>query len=104
MAYLLHHLLTESAARLPDKEAVRFQGEGLTYARLETLTNRLARALRAAGVRRGNRVGIYLHKSFASVISAFGVMKAGAIYVPLDVNAPVKRSAYITRNCEIKTL
>jgi amino acid adenylation domain-containing protein len=104
MGYLLHHLLTESAARLPDKEAVCFEGWSLTYGQLEAVTNQLARTLRSAGVRRGDRVGIYAHKSLASVISVFGVMKAGAIYVPLDGSAPAKRLAYIARNCEIKTI
>ncbi len=104
MAFLLHHLLTESAARLPDHEAVRFEGAGLTYAELDALTNQVARALRASGVRRGDRVGIYVHKSLASVLSVFGILKAEGVYVPLDPNAPPKRLAYITRNCGIKVL
>src|SRR5260370_35686014 len=104
MAHLLHHILSESAARLPDKEAVRFEGVALTYGQLEALTNQLASALRDAGVRRGDRVGIYVHKSLAAVIGVFGAMKAGGIYVPLDPNAPVKRLAYIIGNCEIKAL
>lgn len=104
MAYLLHHLLTESAAHLPDKEAVCFRGRGLTYAELNTMTNQVARALRLAGVQRGDRVGIYVHKSLDSVISMFGILKAGGVYVPLDPSAPAKRLAYITRNCGIKVL
>lgn len=104
MAFLLQHLLEESAVRFPDKEAVRFNGETLTYRQLDMVTNQVARALSEAGVRRGDRVGIYVHKSPASVISVFGIMKAGGVYVPLDPNAPAKRLAYITRNCEIQVL
>ncbi len=104
MAYLLPHLLTETALRLPDKEAVRFQGQGMTYRELDALTNQVARALRAAGVRRGDRVGIYVHKSLASVISVFSIMKAGGVYVPLDPNAPAKRLAYMARNCGLEVL
>lgn len=104
MGYLLHDLLTESAARSPDKEALHLEGQSLTYQELETLTNQLARALRSVGVHRGDRVGIYLHKSLATVVAAFGAIKAGAIYVPLDASAPAKRLAYITRDCEIKLL
>ena len=104
MAYLLHHLLSESAARLPEKEAVRFEGQGLSYSDLDGLTNQLARALKIAGVNRGDRVGIYVHKSLASIISVFGIMKAGGVYVPLDANAPVKRLTFITQNCGIKVL
>jgi amino acid adenylation domain-containing protein len=104
VAYLLHHLLSESAARLPDQEAVRFQGHALSYRQLDRVTNQVARALQAAGVRRGDRVGIYVHKSLASVIAVFGIMKAGAVYVPLDPKAPPKRLAYIARNCDVQLL
>jgi amino acid adenylation domain-containing protein len=104
MVYLLQHLLVESAAHAPDKEAVRFEGQGLTYAQLDHLTNQVARALRAAGVQRGDRVGIYVNKSLASVISVFGILKAEAVYVPLDPNAPAMRLAYIMRNCDVHVL
>jgi amino acid adenylation domain-containing protein len=104
VGYLLHHLLSESAARLPEQEAVRFQGQTLSYGQLEGVTNQVARALQAAGVRRGDRVGIYVHKSTASVIAVFAVMKAGAVYVPLDPKAPARRLAYITRNCDVQHL
>jgi amino acid adenylation domain-containing protein len=49
-------------------------------------------------------VAIYVHKSFASVIGVYGILKAGAAYVPLDPNAPAKRLAYITRDCGIKAI
>jgi amino acid adenylation domain-containing protein len=104
MAYLLHQLLSETASRLPNKEAVRFQGQGLSYAQLDRLTNQVARTLVSTGVQRGDRVGIYVNKSLASVISVFGVLKCGGVYVPLDPNAPANRLAYITRNCDIQVL
>ena len=104
MAYVLHQLLTESAARYPDRESVRYKGESLTYEQLDKLTNQVALTLQEKGVKKGDRVGIYVHKSFASLISVFGIMKAGGVYVPLDPNAPVKRLAYITRNCDIRVL
>ena len=104
MTHLLHHVLSESAARLPDKEVLRFEGVALTYGQVDALTNQVARTLRDAGVRRGDRVGIYVHKSLAAAIGVFGALKAGAIYVPLDANAPAKRLAYITRNCDTKVL
>jgi amino acid adenylation domain-containing protein len=104
MAYLLQQLLTESAARFPHQEAIHFQTQALSYAELDSVTNQVARALQRIGVRRGDRVGIFLHKSPASVISIFGVLKAGAVYVPLDPAAPATRLAYITRNCDIQVV
>ncbi len=104
MAYLLHQLLSESAAARPDQEAVRFQGQGLSYGQLDRVTNQVGHLLQASGVKRGDRVGIYLHKSLASLIAIFGILKAGGVYVPLDPDAPVKRLAYITGNCNIRLL
>lgn len=104
MTTLLPQLLTESAARWPDKEAVRCLGQGLTYRELDQKTDQVARALQAAGVRRGDRVGIYLPKSLDTIISLYGILKAGAVYVPLDPKAPSARLAYITRDCDIRVL
>ena len=104
MAYLLPHLLTESTQRFPEREAIRFKGEGLTYTELDEVTNQVARSLQSVGVKRGDRVGVYVHKSLATVIAVFGIMKAGGVYVPLDPGAPAKRHAYITRNCDIKAV
>jgi amino acid adenylation domain-containing protein len=104
MEYLLTHFLTRSASRNPAKEAVRIDGAVLTYEQLDRLTNQLARTLSSLGVKRGDRVGLYVQKSHASVIGVFGIMKVGAAYVPLDPNAPAKRLAYITRDCGIKVI
>jgi amino acid adenylation domain-containing protein len=104
MGHLLHHVLIESAARMRSKDAVSFEGKTVSYAELDARTNQLARTLQAVGVRQGDRVGIYVHKSIASVISVFGILKAGGVYVPLDASAPAKRLAYITQDCEIKVL
>ena len=104
MAYLLSHLLTESAALQPEKEAVRFEGRGLTYRQLDEQTNQVARTLWAAGVKGGDRVGIFVHKSLASVVAVFAILKAGAVYVPLDPNAPPPRLGYIVGNCQIDLL
>lgn len=104
MADLLQQLLTETATQLPDQEALRFESQSLTYAELDGLTNQIARALQSIGVQRGDRVGIYVHKSLASILAIFGILKAGGVYVPLDPNAPAKRLAYITRNCDIRVI
>jgi amino acid adenylation domain-containing protein len=95
MAYLLQHLLTEAAARRPDRSAVTTGGRSLTYRELEQLSNQVGRALLAQGVAPGDRVGILAPKSAASVAGIFGVLKAGACYVPLDPKSPAGRLATI---------
>jgi amino acid adenylation domain-containing protein len=104
MAFALGQLLTRSAGRYPDRAAVSCRDVGLTYRELETLSNQLARALAARGVRKGDRVGICLKKSLDAVVAVFGILKAGAAYVPLDPSAPARRLGFIVGNCGMKAL
>jgi len=104
MPYLLQQLLTNSAGRHPSNEAVVDKEATLTYRELDEFSNQLAYTLRENGVEKGDRVGIYLNKSIKSVIAIFGVLKAGASYVPMDPTAPARRSAFIIGNCGIKAL
>lgn len=104
MSYLLHQLLERAASRYPDNKAVVYKGREATYRELEELSNGLARILCEGGVRRGDRVGIYLNKSVESIVAVFGILKAGAVYVPLDPLAPLKRLSYIVQNCGIRGL
>ena len=101
MAYLLQHLLTDNAARRPDRPALAAGDRSLTYAELDRLSNQVARALLAQGVAPGDRVGILAPKSAAAVVSIFGALKAGACYVPLDPNAPASRLSVIMRDSDI---
>lgn len=102
--YLLQQYLQASAQRFPDKDAVIFKNQHLTYHQLDALSDRLATVLRAHGVGKGDRVGFYLNKSLFSVIAIYGILKAEAAYVPLDPMAPPKRLAFIVADCEMKAL
>lgn len=104
MIWLLHHLLSDSAAKYPDKEAIVFKDETITYGELETESNRLAHSLLKNDIKKRDRVGIYLNRSITSVIGLFGVLKAGAIYVPIDPLCPPARLRYILDKCGIKSL
>jgi amino acid adenylation domain-containing protein len=104
MDFLLSHLLINSAQKYPERDAVVFGTERISYRELDEITNRVANILKASGVNRGDRVGIYLNKSAQSVICIYGILKAGAVYVPLDPNAPESRLAYIVDNCGIRCM
>src|SRR5437762_2255183 len=104
MAYVLHQLLRESAERRPDAEAVRLLDQALTYGELEKLSNQLAQTLIDIVVVSGDRIGIYLQKSPAAIVSIFGVLKTGACYVPVDANAPGPRLLEIARQCQFRAL
>jgi amino acid adenylation domain-containing protein len=100
----LDRYLTESARRRGDHPAVEEIDCSITYRELDELSDRVSGRLREQGIREKDRVGIYLHKSIDSVASIFGVLKAGATYVPVDPLAPASRNAYIFNNCAVKTV
>ena len=104
MAYLLQQLLGRSATQHPDKAAVWARGRSLTYRELEERSNQLAHLLRKHGVQKGDRVGLYFPKAVESLVSMFGVLKAGGVYVPLDPQQPAQRIQYIIDNCAIRAL
>ena len=97
--YLLNHLLTETALKHPRKYAVAFKEKFLSYAELDAASSQLAAGLAWQGVKPGDRIGIMLNKSVESIVSVFGILKAGAIYVPLDPLAPGGRLCAIISNC-----
>jgi amino acid adenylation domain-containing protein len=101
----LHQLLGLSAKKYPDRIAVEETDDGaITYHDLNQLSDRLRDRLTRLGVRPGDRVGIYLRKSIDAVASIFGILKAGAAYVPVDPGAPPARNAYIFSDCTVKVI
>jgi long-chain acyl-CoA synthetase len=85
MSLNLASIVTETAGRLPDNPAVRLGGGELSYAELDDRSARLATLLREKGVERGDRVGVMLPNVLEFPISYYGVLRAGAVVVPMNV-------------------
>ncbi|HET7218516.1 MAG TPA: amino acid adenylation domain-containing protein [Vicinamibacterales bacterium] len=103
--YGLAGLLERSAARRPDATAVAVpEGPSVTYAECSALSDRVRDRLWQTGVRPGDRVGMRLHKAIDGVAAIFGILKAGAAYVPVDAESPAARGAYILNDCQVKVV
>jgi amino acid adenylation domain-containing protein len=101
----LASLLENSAARNPAGPAVSLAEQGgLTYAELDARANRVRDRLVHLGVKPGDRVGLRLHKSVDGVTLIFGILKAGAAYVPVDADSPAARGAYIHNDCAVRAV
>jgi amino acid adenylation domain-containing protein len=102
----LSELLRRSVDRAPGATALieATSGASWTYGRLRDAAGAVAAALRAAGVRPGDRVAILVPKSLGAVAAVFGVLEAGAAYVPLDAHAPASRNAGIVSACGARVL
>jgi amino acid adenylation domain-containing protein len=101
---LVHEFLETSASTAPDKVALVAGGERLTYAEIDARANRLAQALLAHGIQRGDRVVIQLPNSTQAVVAIFGALKAGAVFVPVNPTAKRDKLAYILNNCRASAL
>jgi len=77
-------ILGETARKLPDKTAVIFREEKISFSQLELMATRLANKLQSFNVNKGDRVAIILPNSSPCVVAYFAVMKLGAVAVPLD--------------------
>ncbi|WP_166635817.1 MULTISPECIES: non-ribosomal peptide synthetase [Idiomarina] len=90
----LLHVFAEQVQLHGHKAALICADETLSYHELDAMANRTARYLQAQGVRGGDRVGLAL-SGFASIASTLAILKAGAVYVPLDLRQPAERLQYI---------
>jgi len=100
----LSNLLKRSAELYPEKIAVRYKDEEVSYERFNLLSDRLCTSLVHQGVKVGDRVGIYLDKSVEALLAIFGILKSGACYVPLDPMAPVERQLFVIGDCSLEYL
>lgn len=91
----LPSLFAAQAARTPHAAAVRADGRELTYAELDRRANRLAHVLRDRGVGPERVVALALERSVEYVVAFLAVQKAGGACLPLDLDHPAERLAYV---------
>jgi amino acid adenylation domain-containing protein len=101
---LIHHYLEKAAERFPDKTALVFCKDRLTYRHLDQQADRLANSLVGLGIRRQDRVAILLDNSVESVVALFGILKAGAIFVMLSSGLKAKKLQYILKDSGARAL
>jgi len=97
----IHDLIVAQARRTPDMAAVAFEGETLTYADLDSRSNRLARYLHQLGAGVDMPVGVCLGRSPELIIALLAILKAGAAYVPLDPDYPAARRAMMVDDARL---
>lgn len=91
----IHGLFEEQARKTPQSIAVAFDGETVTYERLNARANVIGAELRRLGVGRGSLVGLWCNRSVDMIAAVLGVLKAGGAYVPLDPSFPMDRLEFM---------
>jgi len=104
MDFLLHHMLRTSALRTPEKEALVHGTTRLTYGEVAGKVTALAKGLRSAGFKRGERAGIYLDPSVPQVLSLFATSQAGGVFVTINNSLFPEQLAHIANDCQMTAL
>ncbi|MEW9702942.1 amino acid adenylation domain-containing protein, partial [Paenibacillus sp. SI8] len=100
----VHGLFEDQAARTPDRVAVVFEGQALTYAQLNARANQVAHTLRAYGVGPDTVVGIRTDRSLEMIIGIYGILKSGGAYLPIDPAYPAERVRYMLEDSRARVL
>lgn len=98
---LLHELLAEQAAQRPDAMAVISTRRNLDFAELNAEANRIGRRVRELGARPGQLVGVVMHKGWEQFAAVYGVLVAGAAYLPVDAALPPARLRHLLADGEV---
>jgi len=101
---LLPDALVATARRLPEKAAVVHEDEVLTYRELLDRSRRIARLLRDGGVRRGDRVAIYMDSGPWVVACVYGALLADAAFVVVNPQTREEKLRYILQDCAAAAL
>ncbi|OLF11713.1 hypothetical protein BLA60_12385 [Actinophytocola xinjiangensis] len=95
---LVHRLVEERAARHPTRVAARHDDRELTYGELNSRANRVARHLRERGAELGDLVGVRAERGIDYLTVLLAILKAGAVYLPVDPGLPAARAERVVRD------
>lgn len=100
----VEEFLRESARRHPEKTAIVSDGTRLSYAAFDDLSDRLAASLEAHGVRRGDRVLVFMDNRWEAAVAIFAALKAGAVFSPINPSTKAEKLAYVIEDCRASAL
>ena len=95
-------LFNKTVAQYPEKVALIFEDQELTYRELDQRSNQLAHHLVALGVKKEELIVISLDRGFEMIVGLLGILKSGAVFVPVDPTYPQKRIDYTLEDTQAK--
>jgi amino acid adenylation domain-containing protein len=100
----IHELFQEQVARTPDRTAVVFQEQSITYAELNARANQIAHHLRRRGAAPERAVALFIDRSIEMIVGLLGIIKSGSAYLPLDVDQPKARLGHMIKGAQVPIL
>jgi amino acid adenylation domain-containing protein len=100
----IDQLITEQTQNFPDKIAIRFGDNGISYQSLNQKVNQLANLLIAGNIQPGDKIALATARSIEMVVAVLAITRLGAIYIPLDPNFPIDRLNFMLADAGAKLL
>lgn len=95
-------VLSKIVKKFPEKQAVIYKNETITFQDLQFQSSQLANCLIEKGVKPGSNVGLSCNRSIEMIIGIFAILKSGARYVPLNKDYPIERLSFIIEDSKIE--
>ena len=102
--FTLHDLLRNSVERDPEAAAIVDGDAEYTYGDLERASDSIGAALQEAGVKKGDRVGVYMEKSWEAIVAMLAASRTGAAYVNINPLFKPPQVAYVAQDCDIRVM
>ena len=93
----------QTVVKYPDYRAVEFEEHGFSYAELDSLSERVAKALCRMGLQ-GRYIGLSTPKNLWMIVGILGILKSGNVYVPVDGDYPIDRIRFIIDDCQLSAV
>jgi long-chain acyl-CoA synthetase len=100
----IFHFLGESAKKYPDQPCTIFKGAAISFKEMDAITDKLAAGLAKIGVKKGDRVGIFIPNTPQFVMVYFGILKAGGVVVAIDSRYTAPEIAYQSNDAGIEIM
>ena len=100
----IHHWIEEQAAKHPNRTAVVFENEKLTYQQLNEQATSIAQHLIKSGVQPNTFVGLYIERSVEMAVGILAILKAGGAYLPLDPKYPTERIKFMVEDAGVSVI
>jgi long-chain acyl-CoA synthetase len=98
------NIIELQASRAADKNAVIFGEDQYSYGFMNAQANRVANALISMGVKKGDRVAIWLPNCFEFLTSFYGVLKIGAVALPMNILYKAREIEFLLSNSKSKAI
>ncbi len=100
----IFHFLEESAKKYPNRACTIFKGAAISFREMNAITDKLAAALAGMGIKKGDRVGIFIPNTPQFVMTYFGILKAGGVVVAIDSRYTAPEIVHQANDAGVETM